>query len=275
MKSQFIFLLAFLTVLGPNVQAQKPNRISYIDMEYILANVPEYQEASAQLEERVQQWKFELEKDVKKVEVMRIALEQERPLLTKELIGEKEAIITFEESKIAEYQQKRFGTNGDFILQKKQLIQPIQDQVFNAIQDIGIQRNYDFIFDRTSNVGMVFSAEKHNISDQVLRSINRASKREQLDSKDEIARLEVEENRSVEEDAVITEKQQEIEATKKERESFIEDRKKQREDARAAKQLEFEERRAKVLEERKRKIDSIENIRKIKAEERIKTDNNN
>ena len=275
MKSQFIFLLAFLTVLGPNVQAQKPNRISYIDMEYILANVPEYQEASAQLEERVLQWKFELEKDVKKVEVMRIALEQERPLLTKELIGEKEAIITFEESKIAEYQQKRFGTNGDFILQKKQLIQPIQDQVFNAIQDIGIQRNYDFIFDRTSNVGMVFSAEKHNISDQVLRSINRASKREQLDSKDEIARLEVEENRSVEEDAVITEKQQEIEATKKERESFIEDRKKQREDARAAKQLEFEERRAKVLEERKRKIDSIENIRKIKAEERIKTDNNN
>lgn len=275
MKSQFIFLLAFLTVLGPNVQAQKPNRISYIDMEYILANVPEYQEASAQLEERVLQWKFELEKDVKKVEVMRIALEQERPLLTKELIGEKEAIITFEESKIAEYQQKRFGTNGDFILQKKQLIQPIQDQVFNAIQDIGIQRNYDFIFDRTSNVGMVFSAEKHNISDQVLRSINRASKREQLDSKDEIARLEVEENRSVEEDAVITEKQQEIEATKNERESFIEERKKQREEVRAAKQLEFEERRAKVLEERKRKIDSIENIRKIKAEERIKTDNNN
>lgn len=274
MKSQLIFLLAFLAVIGPNVQAQKPNRISYIDMEYILANVPEYQEASAQLEERVQQWKVELEKDLKKVEVMRIGLEQERPLLTKELIEEKEAVIAFEESKIAEYQQKRFGTNGDFILQKKLLIQPIQDQVFNAIQDIGVQRNYDFIFDRTSNVGMVFSAEKHNISDQVLRSITRASKREQLNSKDEIVKMEVEENRSVEEDAVITEKQQEIETAKKEREAFIEDRKKEREALRATKQAEFDARRAKVLEERNRKIDSIENLRKLKAAEKIKTDNN-
>jgi Skp family chaperone for outer membrane proteins len=270
MKRQIFFLLAFLAFYGPNVQAQKPNRISYIDMEYILANVPEYQEASAQLEERVQQWKTELEKDLKKVEALRIALEQERPLLTKELIEEKEAIIAFEESKIAEYQQQRFGTNGDFILQKKQLIQPIQDQVFNAIQDIGVQRNYDFIFDRTSNVGMVFSAEKHNISDQVLRSINRASKREQLNSKDEISQMEVEENRSVEEDAVITEKQKEIEATKKEREAFIEDRKKQREEARATKQAEFDARRAKVLEERNRKIDSVENIRKLKIEEKNK-----
>jgi len=103
MKRQIFFLLAFLAIFGQNVQAQKPNRISYIDMEYILANVPEYQEASAQLEERVQQWKTELEKDLKKVEGLRIALEQERPLLTKELIEEKEAIIAFEESKIAEY----------------------------------------------------------------------------------------------------------------------------------------------------------------------------
>lgn len=274
MKSQFIFLLAFLALPGFNVQAQKPNRISYIDMEYILANVPEYQEASAQLDERVQQWKTELERDQGKIEVMKIALEQERPLLTKELIEEKEAIIAFEESKIAEYQQKRFGTNGDFILQKKQLIQPIQDQVFNAIQDIGVQRNYDFIFDRTSNVGMVFSAEKHNISDQVLRSITRASKREQLDSKDEIAKMEVEEDQSVEEDAEISEKKQAIEVAKKEREAFIEDRKKERETARAAKQAEFEERRAKVLEERNRKIDSIETIKKLKTGEKVKTDNN-
>ncbi len=274
MKRQFIFLLALLAISGSNLQAQKPNRISYIDMEYILANVPEYQEASAQLEERVQQWKAELESDLNKVKALRIGLEQERPLLTKELIEEKQAIIAFEESKIAEYQQKRFGTNGDFIIQKKQLIQPIQDQVFNAIQDIGVQRNYDFIFDRTSNVGMVFSAEKHNISDQVLRSINRASKREQLDSKDEIFQMEAEENRSVQEDVDISEKQKEIEATKKEREAFIEDRKKQREAVRAAKQAEFDARRAKVLEERNRKTDSIENIRKLKTTEN-KTDNYN
>lgn len=274
MKGQFIFSLVLLIGFSTQIQAQKPNRIAYIDMEYILANVPDYKEASVQLDGRIQQWKTELEKDLKKVEEMKIALEQERALLTKELIEERETTIAFEESKIAEYQQKRFGPNGDLIIQKKQLIQPIQDQVFNALQEIGVQRNYDFIFDRTSNVGMVFSAERHNISDQVLRIITRAAGREQLSSKDEIAQMEVEENRTVEEDAVITEKKQAIENAKTEREAYIEERQKERDSIRAVKQKEFEERRAKVLEERQRKKDSIDNLRKQRIEKENEPNNN-
>jgi len=261
-----LILISCALGLGLQMQAQKPNRIAYIDMEYILQNVPEYQQASVQLEARVQQWKNELEKDLKKVEDMKIALEQERPLLTKELIEEREATISFEESKIAEYQQKRFGPNGDLILQKKQLIKPIQDQVFNAIQEMGEIRNYDFIFDRTSNMGMVFSAEKHNISDQVLRIITRSAKREQLSTKKEIAKMEEEEGRTVEEDLEITEKQQAAEAAQNEREAYIEQRKQERDSIRAEKQRAFEERRAKVLEERQRKKDSIDNVRKQKIE---------
>lgn len=264
MKRQLLFLILILAGIGPQLMAQKPNRLAYIDMEYILANVPEYQQASAQLEERVKQWKAELEKDQRKVEEMKIALEQERPLLTKELIEEREATIEFEESKIAEYQQKRFGSNGDFILQKKRLIQPIQDQVFNAIQEIGEQRNYDIIFDRTSNVGIVFIAERHNISDQVLRTITRAAGREQLNSKEEIAQMEKEEERTVEEDAVIAEKKEAAANAKSEREILLEQRKKERDSLRAVKQQEFEERRAKILQERERKRDSIEAARKQK-----------
>ena len=275
MKRQFLFSLVFLVGFGFQIQAQKPNRIAYIDMEYILANVPDYKEASVQLDSRIQQWKTELEKDLKKVEEMKIALEQERALLTKELIEEREATIGFEESKIAEYQQKRFGPNGDLIIQKKQLIQPIQDQVFNALQEIGVQRNYDFIFDRTSNVGLVFSAERHNISDQVLRIITRAAGREQLSSRDEIAKMEVEENRTVEEDAVITEKKKAIENAKTEREAYIEERQRERDSIRAVKQKEFEERRAKILAERQRKKDSIDNLRKQRIEENNKSENNN
>lgn len=275
MNVRHLFLLIVLVGFGSIVQAQKPNRLAYIDMEYILANVPEYQEASVQLDARVQQWKKELEDDLKKVEQMKIALEQERPLLTKELIEEREAEISFEESKIAEYQQQRFGSNGDLIQQKKQLIQPIQDQVFNAIQEIGVQRNYDFIFDRTSNIGMVFSAERHNISDQVLRIITRTAGREQLSSKKEIAKMEIEENRTVEEDAAISEKKQAIEAARSEREVLIEERKRQRDSIRAVKQKEFEERRQKVLEERQRKKDSIDNVRKQKVKEDNKPEKNN
>src|SRR5690606_39825562 len=119
MKRQFLILSLVVAGFTTQLHAQAPNRIAYIDMEYILVNVPEYQEASAQLEKRVQDWRNELERDQKKVENMKIALEQERPLLTKELIEERLANIQFEESRIAEYQQKRFGSNGDFILQKK------------------------------------------------------------------------------------------------------------------------------------------------------------
>lgn len=266
MKRQFLVLLILLAGVGQHSLAQKPNRIAYVDMEYILANIPEYQEASAQLDQRVKQWRDELEKELRKVEEMKIALTQERALLTKELIEEREANIHFEESKIAEYQQKRFGTNGDFILQKKRLIQPVQDQVFNAIQEIGEQRNYDFIFDRTSNVGMVFSAERHNISDIILRTITRASGRQQLSSRKEIAEMQVEENRTVEEDAAIAEKQQSITAAKDERELFIEQRKKERDSLRAVKQQEFEERRAKILAERQQKKDSIDNARQKRSE---------
>lgn len=270
-----LILISCALGLGLQMQAQKPNRIAYIDMEYILQNVPEYQQASVQLESRVQQWKNELEKDLKKVEDMKIALEQERPLLTKELIEEREATINFEESKIAEYQQKRFGPNGDLILQKKQLIKPIQDQVFNAIQEMGEIRNYDYIFDRTSNMGMVFSAEKHNISDQVLRIITRSANREQLNTKKEIAKMEVEEGRTVEEDNEISEKAQAAETAQNEREAYIEQRKQERDSLRAEKQRAFEERRAKVLEERQRKKDSIDNIRKRKIEASQKSENNN
>ncbi len=266
MKRRFLILTVLFTAVAIQVQAQKPNRIGYIDMEYILANVPEYQEASVQLDQRVQQWKKEMEADQRKVEDLKIALEQERPLLTKELIEEREANIEFEESRIAEYQQKRFGTNGDFILQKKRLIQPIQDQVFNAIQEIGEQRNYDFIFDRTSNVGMVFSAERHNMSDQVLRIITRAAGRQQLNSREEIVDMEREENLTVEQDAAINERQQAVEAQKSEREALIEQRKIERDSIRAAKQREFDERREKILQERQRKKDSIENVRNQKKE---------
>lgn len=266
MRRQFLILILIMAGTGPQLMAQKPNRIAYIDMEYILENVPEYTQASAQLEERVQQWKQELEKDQRKVEEMKIALEQERPLLTKELIEEREANIQYEESRIAEYQQKRFGSNGDFILQKKRLIQPVQDQVFNAIQELGEQRNYDIIFDRTSNVGIVFIAERHNISEQVLRTITRASGREQLSSRKEIAQMEKEERQTVEEDVEIAEKKQAVTDVKNEREALIEERKKERDSLRAVRQQEFEERRAKVLAERQARKDSIDNARKQRQE---------
>ena len=83
--------------------------------------------------------------------------------------------ITFEEAEILDYQQKRFGPNGDLMIQKKQLIQPIQDQIFAAVQEIAGNKQYDFIFDKSADVVMLYSAERFDISELVLRSITRSS----------------------------------------------------------------------------------------------------
>ena len=266
MKKSILFAGIFL-IAGLAVQAQKTVRIGYVDMEYILQNVPEYQEASAQLEAKVQKWKSEIETELAKVEVMRESLENEKPLLTSELIEEREEEIEFEQQKVLEYQQKRFGPNGDLITQKLQLVKPIQDQVFIAVQEIAAARAYDLIFDKSADVVMLYAAESLDISDQVLRSITRASNREQADSRSEREEIVREEARTVEEESVISEREQAREEKAQERQALIDQRKKERDSIREARKLEFEARRAKVLEERQRKKDSIAEARKQKEDD--------
>lgn len=259
-------LLIFLIVLTGNfgANAQKSFRIGYVDMEYILENVPEYQEAAAQLDTRVKDWRQVAAKNRSEIQALKEELENEKPLLTKELIEEREDEIAYREEQAAEYEQNRFGPNGDYIIQKKQLIRPIQDQVFTAVQEIAENRNLDMVFDRTSESGMIYASRQLDVSDQVLRSINRASNRRQLDSKEEIEQFEREENRTVEEDAEIAEKEKAVKENKSEREALIEERKRQRDSIKEARQREFEERRKRILEERQRKKDSIQAIRNKK-----------
>lgn len=253
-----IFFIALITALGfSSVTAQKSIRLGYIDMEYILENVPEYQEASRQLDSRVQEWKMEAEAKMQKVKDMRTRLDNERALLTKELIEEREGEIAYMEQQALEYQQNRFGPNGDYMIQKKQLVRPIQDQVFTAVQQIAENRNLDFVFDRTADIGMIYADQQYDVSETVLRTIKRTANREQLENKDEIKEFEQEENRTVEQDKEITEREALVEERKSEREAILEQKKRERDSLKAARQKEFEERRAQILAERERKRDSI------------------
>ena len=182
-KHIFTVILLLAIAISSSAQGAKSVRIGYIDMEYILQNVPDYAEANNQLELKAQKWKQELE--VKKNEITRLkeALKTEKVLLTKELIEEREEAITFIETEMSEYQQKRFGPNGDFIIQKEMLVKPIQDQIFNAVQDIADKKKYDFIFDKASDLTMLFANKRFNISDQVVRVLDRAGKAEQRTKK--------------------------------------------------------------------------------------------
>lgn len=265
MKKSILAALA-LIFAGFTAKAQQTVRIGYVDMEYILENVPEYQEASAQLDKKVQQWKQEIETEMNRIDKLKQDLANEKPLLTRELIEEREDEIAFEEQKILDYQQKRFGPKGDLIIQKMQLVKPIQDQVFVAVQEIAKNRKYDLIFDKSADVITLYAADRLDVSDQVLRSITRASKREQLDTRKEKDELIRDEEKTLEQDEAVTERELIQEQRQNERAALIAKRKRERDSIRAAKQKEFEERRAKILEERQRKKDSVAKAREMKKE---------
>lgn len=267
-------LLTSLTVICISFMAlaQRGVRIGYIDMEYILENVPEYKEASTQLDGKVQRWKQDIDKKQKEIDLMKLNLTNERVLLTKELIDEREEEIKLKEDEMRQYQQDRFGPNGDLVIQRKQLVQPIQDQVFNIVQEIAENKKYDFIFDKSADIVMLFAAERNDISDVVLRSINRAAKREEAVTKSDKKEVEKRDALNMEEDKAVTEREQEIEqnqkereatvqAKKDERETLIADRTRVRDSIRAIKKAEFDARRQRMIDEREHRKDSVLNAR--------------
>ncbi|MGB5272514.1 MAG: OmpH family outer membrane protein [Flavobacteriaceae bacterium] len=268
-----VLLVAAALLFSAHTFAQRGVRIAYVDMEYILENVEEYREASEQLESKVQKWKVEVEQKQGAVDQMKKDLMAEKVLLTEELITEREEEIQILEREMLEYQQDRFGPQGDLVLQKRQLIQPIQDQVFNEVQKIGANKKYDFIFDKSADVVMLYSEKRHDISDLILRGIARTRKvsapnkkadtRSALDSFEDDAE-EVEEEEAPTE--ALLERQIRAKQAEEAREKTADEKRADALKLREERKKAYEERRKKLLEERdakkKNKEGEIENIAK-------------
>lgn len=250
MRKQFLYVFLALIALQTINAQTRGNKLGYIDMEYILQNVPDYTEAKIQLEQKAQKWKSEI--DAKKIEINKLkeALKAEKALLTKELIDERETEISFLENENLEYQQKRFGANGDLIIQKSVLVKPIQDQVFTAVQDIAERLKYDFIFDKTSDLTMLFANKRFDISDQVLRVLNRTEKREQLTKKQQ-KEAEARESKedALDDNPALAERQKLLDDKKAARDKVLEDRKLLQEQ----KKKEFDDKRKQIQADREAK----------------------
>ena len=201
MKKSYFFILLFLT--STFIFGQRGIKIGYIDTEYILENLPEYNQISKRLEEKAGDWKKEIEERSRKIDQKKESLKSERILLTSEMIEEIEEEILIDEEELSEYQQKRFGPRGDLIIQKQQLIQPIQDQIFNAIRELAKSRNYDFIFDKSADIVMLYSDKRYDVSDQILRTISRANNRKKVDSRKD--KREIENESLIDETTVVSE----------------------------------------------------------------------
>ncbi len=247
MKKIFLLVITIVAFNISNAQGKSGVKIRYIDMDYILENVPDYKEASSQLEQKAQKWKQDIEVKKNDISKLKEGLKNEKALLTKELIEEREGEIKFLEAELLDYQQKRFGPRGDLAIQKESIIKPVQDQVFNAVQDIAEANQYDFIFDKSSDMTMLFSAKRFDISDQIVRVITRAEKREELSNKKRKALEEKQEKQDeITDNPALAERQKLLDEKKALREKVIEDRR----NAAAQKKKDYEEKRKKLLEER-------------------------
>jgi len=162
--------------IGFFVFGQKPQTIAYIDMEYILENVPAYQEAEKKLSAKAEQWTNTLDTAEKQIMQLKNNLLHEKILLTEELILEREQEIKIKEFDLKKIEARYFGVEGSLYLMRKQLVQPIQDQVYNAIQTIVKQKKYDFVIDRSSELILLHANPKYDISKLVIKYINKSKK---------------------------------------------------------------------------------------------------
>ena len=259
-----IFLLIVLLLSVSLSWAQRKQIIAYIDMEYILENVPEYLDAQNTLDGKIAKWRKKLDDQARHIEVLKTDLASEKAILTKDLIEEKEEEISLKQIELRRLESLYFGPNGDMFSFRKQLVKPIQDQVYNAIQSISKRKKYDFVFDKSSELVMLYSNKKYDISDLVLATIDRT--RRLIDKKNKKRK-----EKKVTPKKELTTKQKEIlskkEAAKAKKIADAEAKKKLIEEKRKALLKKREEKR-KLLREKKEAL-------KKKKEQAKKDKNNN
>ncbi len=163
-----ICLTLLLPLLTMGVFAQK---YAYVDTDYIMNNIPTYETAQQQLNELSDQWKNEVDEMKNEIEKMYEDFKAEKVFLTEELKMKREEEIIQKEKDMRELQQKYFGRDGMLFKKRKELLKPIQDDIFNAVKEIAQEGNYAVIFDTANAVNMLYTDPKYDKSDDVLRKL--------------------------------------------------------------------------------------------------------
>lgn len=143
-------------------------KYAYIDSEYILSNIPEYKDAQNEIDNLSKQWQKEIEQKLKEVDNMYKAFQNESVLLPEEMKKKRENEIIAAEKEAKELQKKRFGKDGDLFKKRQDLIKPIQDKVYNAIEKRAQEKNFVFVFDKAGSLTIIYADAKYDISDEIL-----------------------------------------------------------------------------------------------------------
>lgn len=167
-KLLFVLLVVIGSIATKTVQAQK---FAYVDTEYILGNIAEYKSAQQQLDQLSVQWQKEIESRYAQIDKLYKAYQAEQILLTEEMRKKREDEILNKEKEVKDFQKEKFGYQGDLFKKKQELVKPIQDKIYNAVKKFAEDQNYAFIFDKSSDLIMLFANARYDKSDDILKAM--------------------------------------------------------------------------------------------------------
>jgi outer membrane protein len=165
------FLIAFLMVSGFGLNFVSAQKFGYIDSEFILGKMPEYQKAQGELDELTANWQKEIEEMEKKVEGLYVQYKAEEVLLTEEMRQERMTEIKKKEADWRDYQKKVFGFEGLYFLKKKELVKPLMDKVWDAAEKVAKANRLAIVFDKAAELTMIYTDPRHDYTDFVLEEL--------------------------------------------------------------------------------------------------------
>jgi outer membrane protein len=163
-----IILLAGLLCFGLLSFSQK---YAIIDTRYILDKIPDYKAAQQQLDDVAAGWQKEIDGKQTELDGMYKNFEAEQVMLSEELKKKREDQLFNKEKEVRDLQRKRFGFEGDLFKKRQELIKPIQDKVYNAVQKLAVTRGYDFVLDKSEGITIIFADPKLDKSEDVLKEM--------------------------------------------------------------------------------------------------------
>jgi len=172
MKKLFYIALcaAGLFLLG-GTQTTQAQKIAFVDMQYILKNLPQYETANEQLSMVSKRWQREVDALNEEARVLQSNYQTEQIFLSEEMKQKREAEILAKEKEALEAKRRYFGKDGELFKKREALLKPIQDEIYSVIQDIAQEKHYDFVKDRSADPSLIYMSSKMDISDQVLQRL--------------------------------------------------------------------------------------------------------
>jgi outer membrane protein len=168
MKLQFAVICALILFAGSAISQQK---IGYVDSKVILETLQDARDAQTNLDNFVQKWKLELQGLNDSLAFMKDDYDKKKLILTEKIKQQKEEEIKLQEKKVTEFKQNKFGENGEYFQKQNELMKPVQDRVFKAIQDVAKEGGYDFVIDRSTQLMLLYMNDKYDLTQKVIRKL--------------------------------------------------------------------------------------------------------